>query len=527
MLRRGLNPHFSSSYHAVSTVHPHRPQFHAGSRWRAGGSSQTRLRPSIPNVEMWLVAVVCVHLCFLPWALGTMHLWSQCVSLALAIVGGILAARPWKQTSEAECSGAGPLRRLCRFPVFWLGLAVLAYVAVQALNPAWRYRANAAYWWIEPISHIEWLPHGMDVPFAKAGPWRALLVLTSVWLTACSVWIGFSRRRALRLVFIVLVVNGVLLAGLEIAQQLTHARRIFWSVVSSNPGFAASFIYRNHAGAYLNLMVAVAAGLGWWYSERAGRRLDKSSPAGVFLFGGLIIAMMVVFSLSRGSAILLGVYLLLAGTVFLWRHFRRPSYARSHVVAIGMAVLLAGFVGVGGSALRMERVRLRFAGIFTTMDVSAHNRAEARDAALEMFSAAKLYGWGAGCFRYGFPAYVSRYPDIYYKGGELRAFWEHAHIDLLEYPIEYGVLGMTIIAAAALWLVIKLLRRGAVWSNPLSLLVVLGCLMTVAHGGMDFVFQNPAVLITWSVLLVAAVRWIELDRTEDGRPMADALNRAQ
>jgi hypothetical protein len=41
--------------------------------------------------------------------------------------------------------------------------------------------------------------------------------------------------------------------------------------------------------------------------------------------------------------------------------------------------------------------------------------------------------------------------------------------------------------------------------------VALGCLLVLGHGAADFVFQNPAVLATWSVMLVIAARWPELD----------------
>ncbi len=130
-----------------------------------------RFRPKDRQLELhpqekWTLFWVTLHLCFLPWALGTMHLWSQCTSLALAIVGFIVAAQPRCYTEAqtgTEAVRVRPLQRLWRFPLFWIGLLVLVYIATQGINPAWRYRSNAAYWWIEPIKHLPWLPHGMDV----------------------------------------------------------------------------------------------------------------------------------------------------------------------------------------------------------------------------------------------------------------------------------------------------------------------------------------------------------------------------
>ncbi|HLP07408.1 MAG TPA: O-antigen ligase family protein [Opitutaceae bacterium] len=464
--------------------------------------------------ERWTLFWVTLHLCFLPWALGTMHLWSQCTSLVLALLGFITAARP-RLYSETQTSGESvrvrPLARLWRFPLFWLGLAVLLYIAIQALNPAWRYRSNAAYWWIDPVKNVAWLPSGMDVPFSIAGPWRALLIQSSLWLTVCTVWIGVMRRLSFRLLFTVLVANGVALAALGLAQQLTHAKAIFWLVPSSSASFVASFIYRNHAGAYLNLVLALAAGLAWWHFARSNRRLEKSSPAGVFTFGALILGVMVLFTLSRGSAITLLAFTVVTGLAFFWHQFRRPAHERNGLVLLGLCLLLAGFLAVGFYSLKADKVWARFEGLLVDPVASARDRTQAHAATLDMFNDKPVLGWGAGCFRFGFPQYVSRYPDIYYSGTSRRKLWEHAHNDLLEFPAEFGLAGCVLLVGAAGWLGWQLLRR-RFWGNPLSLPVALGAGLTVVHAWGDFVFQNPAVLFTWAVLLLAAGRWADLDQ---------------
>ena len=467
--------------------------------------------------EKWTLFWLSLHLVFLPWALGTMHLWSQCTSLALAAIGLCVAARPRTYT-ETNASGAPveihvrPLQRLWRFPIFWIGLAILAYIAVQGLNPAWRYKANSAYWWLEPVGHISWLPSGMDVPFAKAGPWRSLIVHASLWLTLCTVWIGIMRRHAYRLLFTLLVANGLLLALLALAQQLTHATRIFWAVKSSNASFAASFIYRNHAGAYLNLALAAAAGLAWWHFARAQRHFEKSSPASVFTFCAVILGITVLFSLSRGSSITMATLLLLTGMAFLWSLWHQPTDHRSNIAIGGLVMLLVAFIGVGLYSLNLKSVRIRFENVFSDSDASFGARVEAHEAAAQMLAAQPVLGYGAGCFRFGFPKYLREHPKIYYSRGVAnRWFWEHAHNDLLEYPIEFGIAGSALFLAGLGWLGWRLVRW-RFWRNPLALPVVLGCLLTLVHAWEEFVFQNPAVLLTWGVLLLATSRWTELDQ---------------
>jgi O-antigen ligase len=482
------------------------------------GSLVQRFRPNSRKLELhpqerWTLTVVAFHLCFLAWALGGMHLWSQATSLVLALGGFAIAIQP-RVYNENQTSGepvrVRPLHRLWRFPLFWIGLAILLYIAIQGLNPAGRYRSNASYWWIEAVANISWLPGGMDVPFAVAGPWRALMIFASLWLTVCTLWIGFMRRLTYRLLFTILVANGILLALLGLAQQLSHAKEIFWLVKSSNESFIASFIYRNHAGAYLNLVLAAAAGLAWWHFTRSNRRFEKSSPAGVFTFAAIVIGVMVLFTLSRGSAITLVAFTLVIGLVFFGTQLRQPQHLRSPIILLGLLVLFSGFLAIGLYSLKGETVWARFHTMLVDPVASASDRTQASTAATEMFQARPLLGWGAGCFRYGFPTYAARQPEIYYAGTNGRRLWEHAHNDLIEFPVEYGIVGSALFVGGIGWLAWQLLRR-RFWANPLALPIAAGACLTLVHARGDFVFQCPAILFTWTVLLLAAGRWADLD----------------
>ena len=61
---------------------------------RSGPARATPATPPLPWVEAALVAVTAAHLCFLPWALGAMNVWSQLASLGAALAGFGLAALP-------------------------------------------------------------------------------------------------------------------------------------------------------------------------------------------------------------------------------------------------------------------------------------------------------------------------------------------------------------------------------------------------------------------------------------------------
>ena len=60
------------------------------------------------------------------------------------------------------------------------------------------------------------------------------------------------------------------------------------------------------------------------------------------------------------------------------------------------------------------------------------------------------------------------------------------------------------------WIIRELVRR-RFFRNAAASCAVLGCALVFLHASVDFVFQNPAVLFTWSFLLIAAARWAELE----------------
>jgi hypothetical protein len=472
-----------------------------------------RLR--LHSQEKLLLAIVSLHLVFLPWALGGMYLWSQLVSVALA-AGGLAVALTPRDYTEAQ-TGQGSFRlvmwpKLVKFPVFWLGLAFLTYVACQGLNPAWTFMKNErGVWWMQSIAHCAWLPAGVSVPFERGGPWRDLLVYSAVWLSVCSLWIGVTRRRSLQVLFTVIAANGLALAVFGLGQRLLGNGRIFGFFPSPNDSFFSSFIYKNHAGAFLNLTLFVSCGIAGWFYLRGLRRLEKSNPAGIFVFFATFIAINVLISYSRGATMVMLLFLATAIVGFIYQQWRAPSGLRRPIVLIALVVFFGFFLKTGLEALNTGPAWTRFAHAFSSEDLSAKSRALATTASLDMLRDNWLTGRGAGSYVFLFPSYQQHYPDLWFSGGT-RLLWEHAHNDLVEFPIELGVLGLLMPLGAMLYFSGRLLR-GFFWYNPLSVCVVFGLVLTVGHARYDFVFQNPAVLLTSWVMLTAATQFTEFEES--------------
>lgn len=501
-------------------------------------------RPLPPGDKRVLIALL-VHLCFLPWALGTMHPWSQVTSLVLAAIGFIVALtapRADKPETGRRLGGDGEANlkpedglapysggygtqvsgfksqfsRLLRFPPFWLGLALLGYIAVQAFNPSWRYVTNGTHWWLVKLPDIEWLPTSVDTPFARFNIWRQFIIYASAWLTVCTVAIGLTRRQAFGTLLTAVALNGLVLVLAGFFFRLTRdPDTLLWFEghrLNAQP--FASFIYKNHAAAYLALIAAMLLMLAARLRERALREHAPSSPALLPVIGALIVLFAMIFTYSRGGTLLLGAYLLAAGIAFaLYRYFRKSESTTPRIVTFTVTSMVALVVLYALVQLDFSRATERLEQLTDPGHKEMSTRLEANMASQDMLSNTWPRGIGAGEFRYLYPQYIRRF-ESRYQGGQL--FWEHAHNDWLQVPIELGLGGILILALGAGWWLWRL-GRGAVWRNLPALLLALGSLQTLAHAAFDFPFQNPAILITWLVLLVVAVRYGAADRVEAAR----------
>ncbi len=466
-------------------------------------------RLKIHPMEVLLLSIIGLHVVFLPLAIGGMRPWSQVISLILAIISLAVALLPRRYTPEESGSNSFrlfPWPRLRGFPIFWIGLLLLGYITIQACNPSWAYFQSDRGWWMQGIPHQNWLPSGVSVPWALGGPWRKMIIYAATWLTVCAIWTGFTRRRTVQIFFITVALNGLALAGFGLVQKLMWNGKMFWFVDFPYGSVFASFVYKNHAAAYLDLTLFVTCGLAAWHYLRGLRRLEKSNPAGVFAFLATCVASTILVSYARGATIVMLVFLAGAVSAFLIHQLAVPNTTRKPIVAVALMLIFGYFLKTGLQTVGSHEAWTRLRQGITNQDLSLTSRGIATTASIEMLKDNWGTGTGAGAYEFLFTLYQQRYPEIYYFPDGRRMFWEHAHNDLVEIPIELGLPGTVLIfAAASYWLVA--LSRQYFWRNPMSVCAVFGILLLVGYSWWDFPFQNPAVLMLWCSLAIATLLW--------------------
>ncbi len=475
--------------------------------------------PSLHPMETILIVLAGTLLCFMPWALGTMHVWSQFVSLGFACLAFAVAVTNRRYLSrliEQEDFHMIMWRKLIQFPLFWIGLLLLSYVLTQALNPAWTYVTQNNFWWMQQIPHIKWLPSGMVTPYQDMNAWRVLVIWGTVWLLGCALWIGITRRKSITILLTIITANGALWALVGILQKVTHANQVLWGTINrATPYFFSTILYKNHAGAYLNLLLMLGVAIAWWYSQRSERRLTRTSPGPFFIFLVAVMGIGVLLTNCKAAALLLAGFVICSvGTFTLYSLLRRDTTANPALITLSSLGLVIGlglagyFLNIGQSIDRVSKF-LKEGGGDNFRDLG-------RIATWDMAKDNLITGWGAGSFRHYFTVYQKNYPkiDLVPNHPTMRLRWEYAHNDYVQALAELGISGTLLLAAGLVWAMLYVTKR-QFYKKPHLFIIALALGTTLIHAWVDFQFHNPAILLLWCSSLILFCRWSEIDARTD------------
>lgn len=480
-------------------------------------------RPPVSLPEKVLVVAAAIAMCAPPWMLGSMTWWAQSILFGLCAfafllslgVGGGAVASSASVGQRLQFS----IRCLLRFPLFWMGLIFLVYIAIQALNTDWEYATSAdgRGWWMQKKpegSYISWLPTGMETPFEQMNAWRALLYWAAPWFLLCALWVGVTRRRTARFLLWVLTLNAFAVGLLVIAQQLTGAEMIYWTFQSPNRQFAGPFTYRNHAGAFLYLSMAAPAIL----LHLTLRHREPGWPGKMVFLSFLLFFIYVaaLFTGSRGAMLFGTVYLAMLLAVILFTQVLQgwKGVAVALILPLimgGMAYVfwpqLSGLVQVVESNLK--RTEKQMEGVEEGQEL----RMQVPKIVWEMVEDNKWAGWGAGSFRYYFPSYLLNHPEVAYSNYNrlkergllgkrpLRGLkvYHYAHCDTLQMAAEYGlVMTAFVFLAGGILFFWKPQGKGAL---VCMILLGGGLLLVFVHSWIDYLAYNPAVVMAATALL--------------------------
>jgi hypothetical protein len=327
------------------------------------------------------------------------------------------------------------------------------------------------------------------------------MVLTTGLLGAFAIACDLSANRVWRdRLWMALAGTGVSLVVLGLAQRFTEAPSIFWEV-DRNLGatFFSVFRYHANAGAFMNLVLPLMAGL----ALRAFLRADAEAPRVFWTLAALTTAAAGFVNVSRAANVICG--LLIAG-MSVWSGvvgFRRdparrvPMVAAGILLAAGACVLLAFSFGLEKTLLRWEL------GLWKDGPAETGRYRAYEIVVQSALPAAGAFGSGPGSFEVVFDRHRAR------VGSSLKGRWDKAHSDALQIPMEWGWAGAGAWAVIFIGAMARAVRGGFGKGGADSKILPVACAFSLGgvllHGMVDFPLQIASIQLF--TLLVAGMAW--------------------
>jgi O-antigen ligase len=459
----------------------------------------------------WVVLVhVGVFLVSTTWAFGGAAAW---VRPPLAWWGSLGALLTLTALQDREALREGWLR-----PLWWIWpwVAFNLFVLAGCLNPSFR----EVKYGTETLLINDGGRVGLPSSARPALGIQALWIFDAIWISCFNLVLVVRQRRALRALLITLATNTVVLAVFGTVQRLVHAKGLFFDTVPSPQRlFFASFVYHNHWGAFIVLMMATCLGLVWHYGRRSESRDFFHSPAFSGLVAVLFLALTLPLSSSR-SCTILGVALIGAAFIHWIARLvqKRRRFHESIVLPLAGALAAVVLAGVGVWYVAQESIDVRLA--MTRDQIEDIRASEGTNSRVELYRdtwtmarAKPWFGWGMGSYPHVFTLFNTRKSAV----DKLPVFYHDAHSDWLQALAEHGFVGTTLLALCGLVPLLRLRRRH--FGGPLQCYLFGGCGLVLLYAWVEFPFGNVAVVLTWWTTFFCAVQYARLYDREAPAPM--------
>lgn len=420
---------------------------------------------AVIDIPRWLFLGVLIYA---PWAYGCTPPWTIAVLETLLSIILLL----WLTGCAMR-----RMKPLVHPVMFGCMVFLLAQGWGMTLNP--HYRDNGNYRFLPITALLPWSPGSVDEGVSSA----MMLRVGGLLATACFVCDLAARREWRRRIWWTAGATGISIVLFGLFQRASGRPLLFWEPADMAMPLFATYYYHGNAGAFINLVLPLIAGL----AILSLRKPDSYLSRAVWLPGFFVCAAGAFVNVSRSAM----VVTILAGVILLaWqfpgssREALLPPHKLRLVYATLMAAVLVCLVAFSG----WERPVEKWSMLESQLN-SSNRRLISTRVCLRMAADSGWHGFGPGTFQLVFPHYTGSHAT------EIPGIWRYAHNDYLQTLIEWGWLGAVPWAVLFFGALIKLFvnglrKNGAGTSDRILLFTSALALTGVAlHALVDFPLQ--------------------------------------
>ncbi len=368
------------------------------------------------DVARWIFFAALIYA---PWAYG------GTTSASIQLINWLLLAAFILWIVELAVSGRRPV-----FPrlLLFLTIALVGLGTWMAVNATSIYDSD--FHTFVPLRNFA-PPLAGSVDFATSVAWmlRGALLLCAILFV---VDLSQSNRWLLRLWFTIGLVAGSI-AFLGLLQKATGAKMIFWRTAPpwGATTFFATYYYHGNAGAYLNLVWPLTAGL----AVRAFTTPSHSGMRALWMSIFVVTLAAVLANTSRMAQLIALLSLIVLCMQLGPMLLRRLSRIEKNIAVAGAIAILLTLFAVG-QATHLEQPLKRWQSV--TEQISSDARWRASRVAMGAQRDIGFFGFGPGTFRVVFPSYNNAATK------PAPGTWRFLHEDYLQTALEWGWLGSSL-----------------------------------------------------------------------------------
>ena len=487
-------------------------------------------RPPVPPRELALVILVLMNVGWLVFAMGGVKPWGELTSLGLALATLLLLPR-W---DSGEMPGApSPAIRLLKLPLFWSGFLLYVFFFIQSWNISWTWTiVNGRPHFVHQEPACAWLPAGIVTPFDESNPIRFMIFYTIPWISCCCVWVGIGTRRSVLWLLHGMAWIGIAFSIIALHQHFLHQDTILglFPTLPSREGqpipFWGTLHNSNHAAYYLIIVTGLCLGLflyGWY---RDLRNFNRRGGIWLLYLGlAFLSTFSVLMAQARGAiafVLLQWILFILICTIFFLKRFGPVGLVLPGVFLAIVLFITATFIINPDVFENQKKEWIRTFTLVENPELEA--RYYMMQITSDMIHDRPWFGHGAGSWRYLHLPYLERYPEfktevIRWKRNEFTGkkerknvtiWFKNAHVDLLEYVVEWGIIGCLMPLGGGLWLLYRGLRCRRGW-DPGIFTLFMTVLVVFIGGIVEFHLRIPLVILAWCLLFVLTIKLAELN----------------
>jgi O-antigen ligase len=467
-------------------------------------STATATSPRLSTLEKLVLLHVGVLLLGSTWAFGGNITWARFgLSVwATAAIPLTVAAFLKKYSSRSDLRGK----------ILWLLPPALYAVLVLAstFNPSFQPLASDDG--IVLVHRGAAHPH-LPSTISASASLNTLWFGGGAYLSAFNLALVLRSRAALRALLAGIATNALALAVFGTLQKLSNSGYYFGGATSPNIRYFSTFIYNNHWGAFMILVLSVAIGLLFYHVRKLQGRDLWHSPFSAALLGVFLIAATAPVSASRAATGMAAALVIIAVTHALFRIItrrrreRRPFWQPVTAVILLLVVTTSaiGWLGYRAIGERITETRL-------ALDQNESLWSSRVDLYRDTWTLAErkpLFGWGLNTY---YAALQLVRPRPLQAHRQYESSYDTAHNDWLQSLAETGFAGTTLLVLTLALPLATLPRRQL--GHPLIAYPLLGLGVVLLYATFEFPFHSGAVLFTFWTLLFTTVRLAMLTENE-------------